>query len=362
MAKTLQFERTGAKLKITPTRHYLALDGLRGVAALAVVYYHIANHMRLPWIPGRAYLAVDFFFMLSGFVVAHAYEPRLRQGMGVFRFMVVRLVRLYPCALAGIAIGTVTLLEFMRENHLSVMMVAQAWAANVLLLPTWAMSAWRPLAFPVDGPLWSLSLEIWFNLLYAACFRWLGNRTLWTLLLLGGALLAVLNWRAGGLNHGFACNDAQWGAVRFLFSFTAGLLLRRLASPHAARSRIGLWTFLPLLLLLICPAAPQDHISDAIIVMLAFPVLLTVASRAPASLWFDPVWHWLGEISFPIYVVHYPIVVAVSVLSLKLHLNSVLATLLSVFLLVVITLFAWLVLKLYDEPVRARLRRKTAMA
>ncbi len=277
------------------TRHYVALDGLRGVAALAVVYYHIANHLMLPWVPERAYLGVDFFFMLSGFVIAHAYEERLRGGMTGWRFIKVRLVRLYPCVLAGLVIGAVMMLELVREKQLAPQNLAVAVAENVLLLPTRAMVALRPWAFPIDGPLWSLSLEIWFNLLYAASFRWLGNRVVSGLLILGGLALAVVNWHAGNLNVGFDCDDVYLGAPRFIFAFSVGLLLRRLHDGNGAPLRWGQWSFLALLAVFWLPDR-RDHLSDAVAVILVFPVILTVASRVPAQAGFDRVWRWLGEL------------------------------------------------------------------
>lgn len=92
---------------MTQTRHYLAFDGLRGIAALAVVSLHGAEYFRLPVQPGHAYLAVDFFFMLSGFVIAHAYDARLSRGMGVTRFLAVRLIRLQPLVLLALGVGLV---------------------------------------------------------------------------------------------------------------------------------------------------------------------------------------------------------------------------------------------------------------
>ncbi len=83
---------------------FTVLDGLRGVAALCVVQTHTQDLLLGDTLP-TAYLAVDLFFLLSGFVLAHAYEERLRQGMTLHRFMLARLVRLYPLYLAGIAIA-----------------------------------------------------------------------------------------------------------------------------------------------------------------------------------------------------------------------------------------------------------------
>jgi len=74
-------------------RRYEALDGLRGVAAVAVMLYHIGGWTGRPWLAAHGYLAVDFFFCLSGFVLAHAYG---RREIGWLGYMRARLIRLWP--------------------------------------------------------------------------------------------------------------------------------------------------------------------------------------------------------------------------------------------------------------------------
>src|ERR1700761_6004380 len=80
---------------------YPALDGLRGVAAIAVMLHHF-RPLTAPWLFAHGYLAVDLFFLLSGFVIAHAYDARFRKGLGVPAFLVIRLIRLWPMIAFGV--------------------------------------------------------------------------------------------------------------------------------------------------------------------------------------------------------------------------------------------------------------------
>ena len=89
---------------------FTGLDGLRGLAALAVFGAHVPDPLLRDALPGCD-LAVDLFFALSGFVLAHAYFERLRKGMGVGTFFKRRVIRLYPLY----ALGTIISLSIVRR-------------------------------------------------------------------------------------------------------------------------------------------------------------------------------------------------------------------------------------------------------
>lgn len=339
---------------MTQTRHYLALDGLRGIAALAVVLLHTTEYFRLPVQPGHAYLAVDFFFMLSGFVIAHAYESRLSLGMGVGRFLAVRLIRLQPLALLGVALGTSAYLLNGGPRVTSVLLAA---AANALLLPSPFLLSLRPWAFPLDTPLWSLAFEIWINLLYAVSFRILTRRTLGFGLALGAGLVLAVSLAHGGLNVGFAWRDFQLGSVRVLYPFVMGVMLSRYTHTGAGGATWAHALCVPLLLILFAPAFGGGWY-DAVVVLLLFPALLLAAARAPASKHLDPIWQRLGLLSYPIYVLNYPFVVVVSNLLKSAHasLGACWVGAMATILLVVV--FAALAERFYDAPVRAWVSRR----
>lgn len=339
---------------MTPTRHYLALDGLRGVAALAVVSLHTSEYFNLPVQPGHAYLAVDFFFTLSGFVIAHAYDSRLHSGMGVARFMSVRLIRLQPLVLLGVALGTCA---YLLHGGIGITRVCLTALANAALLPSPLLLAVRPWAFPLDTPLWSLAFEIWINLLYALLFGLLTRRVLGVTLALGAAFVVAASLTHGGLDIGYAWRDFWLGGARVLFPFVTGVMLSRYAGAGTWRPGWAHALFLPLLLCL-CGPAYGGGWYDAAAVLLLFPALLFAASRAPTSPRLDPLWRWLGRLSYPIYVVHYPFVAVISNLLKRAHAGPAAAWAGAGVTILLVLVFAVLADKFYDAPVRAWLSRR----
>jgi peptidoglycan/LPS O-acetylase OafA/YrhL len=337
-------------------RHYAALDGLRGTAALAIVCYHIGTYFHLPFTPGRAYLAVDFFFMLSGFVISYAYDARLKQGRGGFAFLRQRLIRLYPMVVLGVLLGTAAFLAWSIEKHVgSAGAILRAAAANAVLLPSSALLTVSQWAFPVDTPLWSLAFELWINVIYAFGFVMFGRRGL-LVACAGGALLLL--WAAlthAGLNIGFRWSDFYLGGARVIFPFMLGVLLCRHFTGFG-RHAIGHFVFLLLIALLAAPAGWGAWF-DVAAVFVGFPVIVTVGALAPPHQALDPIWRWLGAISYPLYAIHYPFVLVISNLFKLRHLDrfNVYAALGTLILTVVAASAAtfW-----YDEPVRRWLKRR----
>jgi peptidoglycan/LPS O-acetylase OafA/YrhL len=156
------------------------LDAQRGVAAFCVVLLHLFSFQMLPRVLPNAYLAVDFFFVLSGFVLAHAYGHRLGLDMSFREFAMSRIIRLYPLALVSMLIGlSIILLKYLaypdKVPHLPV--ILQAAALNLFILPDLAVNKlFKTGVFPLNGPIWSLSLELFFNLLWAGVVVHLKNR------------------------------------------------------------------------------------------------------------------------------------------------------------------------------------------
>src|SRR3569833_2282196 len=143
-----------------------ALDGLRGLAAFSVVLMHVTDPFNMGLV-GHGYLAGDFFFVLSGLVVAHAYEQRLRRG-DLVGFARARLIRLYPLILVGVALGAAVDLAGWRiktETHaLPVSALWPALALTLLLLPVRMLGS--PVPFPLNPPLWSMAYELLANAVY----------------------------------------------------------------------------------------------------------------------------------------------------------------------------------------------------
>ena len=227
--------------------HYDLLDGLRGVAALTVVCFHLFEAYATSHLDQKinhGYLAVDFFFILSGFVVGYAYDDRWEK-MTVGDFFKRRLIRLQPMVVIGALIGAVMFYfqgcPVWDVSKISVTMLLVATLMNALLIPATPGSEIRGVGemYPLNGPSWSLFFEYIGNILYALFLRRLPTRALAALVLLAGCgLTAFAVWGPlGDICVGFALTEENivGGSLRLLFSFSAGLLMSRVFKPVRVR-------------------------------------------------------------------------------------------------------------------------------
>src|SRR6516225_9704176 len=140
---------------LTSKPHYPILDGLRGVAAILVIIYHLfeayypvpAHHPE-----HHGYLAVDFFFLLSGFVVGYAYDDRWEKGMSVWDFFKIRLIRLHPLVLLGVLIGAIGFWYDPYTNgmqHVSLPQLVGVMLIGLTLLPSPDIRGWNE-THPLD--------------------------------------------------------------------------------------------------------------------------------------------------------------------------------------------------------------------
>lgn len=308
---------------------FALLDGLRGLAAIAVVFYHVDHN----YMPG-GHLAVDFFFVLSGFVIGLNYHARLASGeLGFVRFTALRVVRLYPMLLVG---------------GLLAMWLLNAGPRILLLVP----ETWNPALFPGNPPFWSLLAELLVNLLFAAAlvrlrWRWIAVVCV--------ASAAALVWAVASdpqtLTNGLGRLGAFWpqvtgGALRALFGFTAGLLLFA-AWQHRKSPRHVHWAALliPLALAALLLADPtQRRWWDLACVLALLPALTWAAIRWEVPL--QRASRALGDLSYPLYCIHVPVLFVADK-----HGGPE--------LLVAAALIpaAWLLDRLYDRPLRRLLAR-----
>lgn len=335
-------------------KHLATLDAMRGIAAFAVCLFHLSYGWPRNLLP-HAYLAVDFFFALSGFVIARAYEERLFAGMGAARFMWLRLVRLYPLIALGLALG---LADEVLKTHAGSLRLAQETLFNAMLLPADAAAHWP--MFPLNPPTWSLFYELLVNLAFAVALLRMRDRGLYAIMAVSALWIAWVGWTTGQTGGGEALGEWQGGASRVLFSFTAGMVLHRLES-RGAFARLpkisGLWLCAVLALSLAVAQFHADWVYNLGCIMLLFPLLVALGARrgnlpeaaVPAAL-------WLGRISYPIYVLHYPLLVRNSYRITHGEHGIVLAGII-IAVMLGITLLSWAALVFYDEPVRAWLGR-----
>lgn len=280
------------------------LDGMRGVAAIAVMLFHEAGLYGPRGFLGHSYLAVDFFLLLSGFVLARAFEPRLRAGLSARGFMAMRLKRLYPLMALGTAIGAV---QALADGQAA----AQVWpllAMGLLFVPQMAGLAE---IFPLNGPQWSLLVELAINLAHATGLARLPRVAL--LAISGACALLILRaaMRYGTLDLGWQQVGFWAGFVRAGFAYALGIVLARTVAPAVLAAR---WAWLaPLVLLpvlmwtlaLVSPVA--SLFSDWAVMTIGFPLLLVLALRTGAPDFAVPLLDWLGRLSFPLYAVHLPL-------------------------------------------------------
>lgn len=294
--------------------YYPALDGLRGVAALCVVVMHRHVWFGLEGWLAHGYLAVDFFFMLSGFVIANAYEDKLAGGMSAWAFVKARLIRLYPLLALGVTIGTAWRLLALQLD-VGVFTAAETWAIfgrGLLILPTLHGRFANTSAFPFDPPTWSLFFELAINLVYVALFRFLSTGRLMALALACLAPLALLALKTNGLDAGDVAEDFWLGGIRVGFPFFAGVLLHRFKDlPALARIRAPVWV--QALFLLAVLNAPNlggaRGAFDLACAVVVFPLLVVAGANAVSSARETRALKVMGDLSYPAYVLHYPLYV-----------------------------------------------------
>lgn len=289
------------------------LDGLRGIAALMVLIHHAAPQTGGFTLFASGYLAVDLFFMLSGFVIASAYEDRFANGMTAAMFGRARLVRLYPVMAIGIFLGAASALKVGADvEHVLMRLPAQ-----LLFIPIFAGALG---VFALNGVQWSLFFELFANGVHFVAFRRMSTG------MLIGATAAACLWMA------LTANAYQWfgtgdigtnfagGFPRVLFSYSAGVLMFRLRQEYGLKCpQVSAPILFMLLLLALIFADSAKHLFaawqvDFLVVTIVLPPLLFATIDARVDVALEPGMLLLGAMSYPLYAVHLPILTLVHVL------------------------------------------------
>lgn len=288
---------------------FIALDGLRGVAALVVLVLHAQMLTGGDTAPHGA-IAVDVFFVLSGFVVSHAYDGRLSRGWGVIGFIKARLKRLYPLYFAGLMLGAAVALFLGNPLGLVALL-----AANGIVMVPIASVGPEAKIFPLNPPTWSLLCEFAVNALYAVLAPRLSNRMLGLVVAAGAAWVAFSAFKEGGLDGGYNTVTILTGFGRALFGFFLGVGFYRLhrAGKLQKLARVPafllLAVFVALSLILIVRGLAGAAI-DLLLVLAVIPALVAATSQAVvARPWERRVYGALARLSYPLYVTHFPVLV-----------------------------------------------------
>jgi peptidoglycan/LPS O-acetylase OafA/YrhL len=339
-------------------QRYLTLDALRGVAALAVVVVHVPMVLGLPQQVSSG-LAVDLFFILSGFVVEHAYGDHLRHEMTFSRFITVRMIRLYPLYVVGL---TVYALFFLARQMWLPRGLVPAVLLALLYLPTPPSISFDPtFLFPVNPVSWSLFCELFVNVLYALFMVRLSARYLFSIIVVFGVVLVVEKTYLQAVVDTFG----PWsvlldGIPRALFSFFAGVLLYGLAPKHRS------WAASPIAILLLIAifvfnfGKQVQPIYELVVILIVFPALVLYAALAIPHTPLSKVYVLLGTISYPTYVIHMPLVLWISAFFPRVMGRGLAsrAPWSGLFLIFAILIAAYVLDKEYDQPVRRWLRQR----
>lgn len=304
----------------------------------------------------ESFLAVDLFFLLSGFVIAYAYDGRLARPSFVGQFLGIRLIRLYPLYLLGIAVGAC-------YRRGSVLGHTEGWTAGrlgaavlagVLLWPSTPLTSAS--SSDLDGPTWTLLPEIIANMIYALCFRWM-TRWVLTLVVAAGALgLVACRFWYGTIDAGWELSQWPVMASRLAFSFFGGVLLFRLLGDRRRTRPWVAWLCVLGVGAALSSTLPEGTraVGELACVLAGFPLVVWVACQNEPGRFGAHLFRLLGLVSYAVYVLHQP----ASTLFAKLiehgaHMppERVATPALALFISGLVVA-AWLVDKYYDTPVR----------
>lgn len=307
----------------------------------------------------HGFLAVDFFFCLSGFVIGYAYDDRIDK-IGAVDFFKSRLIRLHPLIVLGSILG---LLAFLLDPFASYTAVYDAgslmvvFLSSIFLIPYPVMEDRAFNLFGLNAPAWSLFWEYVANIAYALILYRLSRRYLSILAVVAAIALGYVSFDAGNLLGGWSGETFWDGFARISYSFTAGLLIFRY--NWIIKNKLG-FVGLSLLLSLafVMPFSVWNWISETLVVLVYFPLLVSLGAGSILS----PTWKKLcvfsGNISYPLYMTHYAVIWMFGNYY-TLHAPQGIELFLIVFTGILMLIgIAYLAMVLYDLPVRKYLNRR----
>lgn len=354
------YEQNGVSGLNATKQHFKILDGLRGLAAVAVVIFHFME-IAVPDYSNNfiahAYLAVDFFFCLSGFVIAYAYDQKLLK-IGVANFFKLRLIRLHPLVIIGAVIGIIAFIFDPFSDlyqHYSGNLVTM-FLTSCLMIPYPVVPERYFNLFHLNPPTWSLFWEYAANICYAFILIRVRNKLLWILTIIAGVALFYEAHRSGNLSGGWGGNNILGGFIRVFYSFLAGVLVYR--SKWIINSKLN-FPAVGILLAVVFLVPFREHLNpivEPLIVIFYFPFLIALGAGARLTASTTRVCNFSGEISYPLYMVHYPFIWIFFSYVEKYKPAMSELTIVIIIGVILLIAFAYLVMIFIDIPVRNRLK------
>ncbi|HEY4288545.1 MAG TPA: acyltransferase [Puia sp.] len=343
-------------------QHFEILDGLRGIAALAVVTFHFMEWAYTDYSKnfiGHGFLAVDFFFCLSGFVIGYAYDDRIAK-MGVPEFFKSRLIRLHPLVIAGSVLGLLAFLFDPFGGHpelYSTGKIILAFLCSILLIPFPVIPDRGFNLFGFNAPSWSLFWEYVANIVYAFVLYRVSRKYLVLLTILSGMALCWVCYRSGNLLGGWSGPTFWDGSARVSYSFLAGLLIYR--SNRIIKNRLG---FIGLTILLflafIMPFSKWNWISEPLVILFYFPLLIALGAGTTLAPGLKKVCRFSGNISYPLYMTHYAVLWTFGNYYTSHKPGTMQLAFIIITGLILLVGAAYLVMVVFDMPVRKYLSDK----
>jgi peptidoglycan/LPS O-acetylase OafA/YrhL len=325
-------EASSAKGPVPARGHgrFAVLDGVRGVAAIAVALYHFTDYSGNGLFP-FGWTAVDLFFILSGFVVAFAYEDKIvAGGLTCLAFFRLRVIRLYPLYLTGLALGVIAYEALGSVARAGGINLALRLATGVLFLPypgssripfpgeIMNLAAGAPnWLFPLNVPSWSLFFEIAINAVFGylvAARRFRFTHLLWAGIA-GVLFYRFLGWTVGGhgvLGGGWGWRNAICGGIRVTYGFPLGVVIYHLFAKNRLPSFSvnGWWIVAATMIAMSVRIHPGTSIAlnyPYLLSLVVWPLLIWLGAQAVVGDFGTRAFSWLGGISYAVYAIHFPL-------------------------------------------------------
>lgn len=282
------------------------LDGLRGIAALAVLGMHLGNF------PSAGYLAVDFFFLLSGFVIAHAYGGAIISGtMKLSQFITRRVVRLYPLYAFSLLLSSLYLvIRYNGGDDFTLAEMIKTIFFGIFLIPYPGLGGDLSL-FPANGPAWSLFYEFIFGFVMYPMIKYCSDRFIYILAVLLFVNLIFVGIEYGHLNFGWTTSHLYVGLSRAAFGFVCGVAIYKLRK-HVSLPEMGILGALLIAAFLagtmLSRGGAYANLLNPVVVGILFPFLIFLSGSVRSQSLIAAPLEWLGQISYPLYITHLPFI------------------------------------------------------